>query len=97
MATFYGQVFGNGKTSASRGGTYGSGLRTTARSYKGSVIVEMTLPEDSDGNRELMVEVQVNSSTSSRGKSLFYGTLDEFCQKLGGKTLAEIEKAGWWE
>lgn len=95
MATFYGQVFGNGKTSASRGGTYDSGTRTTAQSYKGSVIVEMTLPEDSDGNRELMVEVQVNSNTASRGKSLFYGTLDEFCQKLGGKTLDEIEKAGW--
>lgn len=95
MATFYGQVFGNGKTSASRGGTYGSGIRTTAQSYKGSVIVELTLPEDSDGNRELMVEVQVNSNTSSCGKSLFYGTLDEFCQKLGGKTLDEIEKAGW--
>lgn len=40
--------------------------------------------------RELMVEVQVNSNTASRGKSPFYGTLDEFCQKLGGKTLSEI-------
>lgn len=62
----------------------------TAQSYEGSVIVELTLPEDSDGNRELMVEVQVNSNTASRGKSLFYGALDEFCQKLGGKTLSEI-------
>lgn len=95
MATFYGQVFGNGKTSASRGGTYDSGIRTTAQSYEGSVIVELTMQEDCKGNRELMVEVQVNSNTSSRGKSLFYGTLDELCQKLGGKTLAEIEKAGW--
>lgn len=54
-----------------------------------------TLPEDSGGNRELMVEVQVTSNTASRGKSLFYGTLDEFCQKVGGVTLGEIEKAGW--
>lgn len=95
MATFYGQVFGSAKTSASGGGTYASGLRTSAQSYEGSVIVELTLPEDSDGNRELMVEVQVNSNTASRGKSLFYGTLDEFCQKVGGVTLGEIEKAGW--
>lgn len=51
MATFYGQVFGNGKTSASRGGTYDSGTRTTAQSYEGSVIVELTLPKDGDGNR----------------------------------------------
>ena len=94
MATFYGQVFGSAKTSASGGGTYASGLRTFAQSYEGSVIVELTLPEDSDGNRELMVEVQVNSNTASRGKSLFYGTLDEFCQKVGGVTLGEIEKAG---
>lgn len=53
------------------------------------------MPEDCEGNRELMVEVQVNSRTASRGKSLFHGTLNELCQKLGGKTLAEIEKAGW--
>ena len=30
MATFYGQVFGSEKTSASRVGTYDSGIRTTA-------------------------------------------------------------------
>ena len=94
MATFYGQVFGNGRTSASRGGTYGSGIMTTAQPYEGSVIVELTMPEDCEGNRGLMVEVQVNSNTASCGKRLFYGTLDELCQKLGGKTLAEIEKAG---
>lgn len=87
-------MFGNGKTSASRGGTYDSGIRTTAQPYEGSAIVEPTLPEDSDGNREPMVEVQANSNTASRGKSLSYGTLDELCRKLGGKTLAEIEKAG---
>lgn len=57
MATFYGQVFGSAKTSASGGGTYASGSRTFAQSYEGSVIVEPTLPEDGDGNRELMVEV----------------------------------------
>lgn len=95
MATFYGQVFGRARTSASREGTYASGIRTTAQSYEGSVIVEPTLPEDSDGNRELMVKVQVNSKTASRGKSLFYGTLDELCQKLGGKTLDELAGEGW--
>lgn len=50
MATFYGQVFGNGRTSATRGGTYASGLRTTEQSYQGSVIVELTQPEDDDVN-----------------------------------------------
>ena len=95
MATFYGQVFGSGRTSATRGGTYASGLRTTAQSYQGSVIVELTQPEDEDGNRELMVEVSVNSGSASRGKSLFYGSLNEFCQRLGGTSLEEIEKARW--
>lgn len=94
MATFHGQVFGSAKTSASGGGAYASGSRTFAQPCGGSAIVEPTLPEDSDGNRELMVEVQVNSNTASRGKSLFYGTLDEFCQKAGGATPGEIEKAG---
>lgn len=32
-ATLYGQVFGNGKTSASRGGTYDSGIIEVAREY----------------------------------------------------------------
>lgn len=95
MATFYGQVFGSGRTSATRGGTYDSGLRTSAQSYKGSVIVEMTQPEDEDGNRELMVEVSVNSGSASRGKSLFYGSLNEFCQRLGGLTYEDIENEGW--
>lgn len=87
-------MLGSGKTSASRGGTYDSGIRTTAQSYEGSVIVELTMPEDCEGNREMMVEAQVNSNTASRGKSLLYGTLDELCQKLEGKTLAEIEGEG---
>lgn len=95
MATFYGQVFGSAKTSASGGGTYASGSRPSAQSCEGSVIADLTLPEDSDGNRELMVEVQANGNTAFRGKSLFYGTLDEFCQKPGGKTLYEIEEKGW--
>lgn len=95
MATFYGQVFGSGRTPATRGGTYDSGLRTSAQSYKGSVIVELTQPEEEDGNRELMVEVSVCSGSHSRGKSLFYGTLDEFCKRLGGVSLEDVEKAGW--
>lgn len=94
MATFYGQVLGSGKTSASRGGTYDSGTRTTAQPYEGSVIVEPTMPEDCEGNREPMVEAQASSRTASRGKSLLHGTLNELCQKPGDKTLAEIEKAG---
>lgn len=95
MATFYGQVFGNGRTSATRGGTYDSGLMTSAQSYKGSVIIELTQPEQEDGSRKLMVEVQVNTSTSSRGKTVYYGDLSEFCYRLGGLTCEDIEKEGW--
>lgn len=95
MATFYGQVFGSGRTSATRGGTYDSGLRVSAQSFKGSVIVELTQPEDEDGNRELMVEVRVNSSTASNGKLVYYGDLSEFCYRLGGLTLEDIRAEGF--
>ena len=95
MATFYGQVFGNGRTPATRGGTYASGLRTSAQSYQGSVVIELTQPEDEDGNRTLMVEVQVSTGSSSRGKVVYYGDLSEFCYRLGGLTCEDIEKEGW--
>lgn len=41
MATFYGQVFGNAQTSASRQGSKNSGIRTSAQSWNGSIIVEL--------------------------------------------------------
>lgn len=95
MAAFYGQVKGSGSKAATRIGTYDSGLRTSAQSYEGSVIVELTQPEDEDGNRRLMVEVSVNSGSDSRGKTVYYGDLSEFCYRLGGLTLNEVRDAGY--
>ena len=77
MAKFYGSVGGH-RGVATRTGT--SNIRTSAQSWDGSIITELSY------NREdkLMVEVSVakDESTSYRGTRLFYGTLDEFIAKL---------------
>ena len=46
MATFYGQVKGNGKTNATRQGSEASGITASVQSWKGSLTVEMTHDED---------------------------------------------------
>ena len=95
MATFYGQVFGKASTGASRTGSRNSGIRTSAQSYDGSVIVELRQPRDGEGDGGPIVTVEVSDGTSSYGVELFRGSLDGLCQKLGGKTLAELSEEGW--
>lgn len=57
MATFYGQVFGNAQTSASRQGSKNSGIRTSAQSWNGSIIVELQ-------GEEPMVTISVSDESS---------------------------------
>ena len=87
MATFYGQVFGNAKTTASRTGSAASGIKTSAQSYDGSVIVDMHYRQ-SDG--QLMTWIEVNDGSASSGKLVFSGTLDELCKKLCGQTVEQV-------
>lgn len=86
MATFYGQVFGNGKTSASKTGSRNSGLRTSCQSYGGSVIVEVHETEDG----KTWFEINVSDTSSAHGRNVFIGDLDELCQRLCGKSLQEV-------
>jgi hypothetical protein len=74
MSKFYGSVQGN-RGAATRGGY--SLIKTSAQSYDGSVITYLSYDED-----KLMVEVCVSDRSSSYGSRIFYGTFEEFVNKL---------------
>lgn len=78
MSKFYGTVIEQATTPATRCGSRKSGIRTAAQSYDGSVIVELNYND----NDELMVQVEFARGTSFYGQSIFYGTFDEFVDKM---------------
>ena len=74
MSKFYGSVVGN-RGEATRGGS--SRIKASAQSYNGSVITELTYNDDT-----LMVRISTDKGSSSLGSLIFYGTFDEFVNKL---------------
>lgn len=80
MSTFYATIHGN-RGSATRQGSRVSGIKAAAQSWNGSVITELNY-NDKD---ELMVDVSVSDGSSSYGSRIFYGTFEEFKQKLQSK------------
>lgn len=85
MAKFYGQLSGSGKTNATKTETVSTGIQASVQSYDGSVIIWM---REFDG--EVAVQVEVSRESSTRGKHVFDGTLDEFTKALCGETLSEL-------
>ena len=79
MSKFYGQVEGMAKTIATRRGS--QYIRTSAQSWNGSIITELMYNEKD----KLMVRIEINGGSSSYGNLLFYGTFDEFREKLRKK------------
>ena len=74
MSKFYGQVEGQASTVASRRGSANSGLKVSAQSWEGSVIVRLW--ENNEG--ETMVEIsKAEGSTSWGGDTLFWGKLKD--------------------
>jgi len=74
MSKFYGQVEGQASTVASRRGSANSGLKVSAQSWEGSVIVRLW--ENNEG--ETMVEIEkAEGSTSWCGDTLFWGKLKD--------------------
>ncbi len=73
MAKFYGQISGSGNTVATKTGTERTGLKVSAQSYDGSVIVLMI------GDR---VEIEISDTSSFTGSTYFYGTIEELKAKL---------------
>jgi hypothetical protein len=76
MSKFYGSIQGN-RGAATRGGH--SIIKSTVQSYDGSIINYLSYDDD-----KLMVEVCVSNDSSNYGSRIFYGTFDEFVNKLKG-------------
>ena len=81
MAQFYGQVSGSAATTASRAGSKRSGIRASAQSWDGSVIV--TARDGKDGAPVFGIEV--SDLSELYGEKLFSGSLDELRKRLGGE------------
>lgn len=79
MSTFYGCVQGN-RGSVTRGGSRASGFKASAQSYDGSVVTYLSYND----NDELMVEICVSEASSSYGSRIFYGTFQEYVDRLKG-------------
>ena len=77
MSKFYGEVQGNNGV-GSRGGTLNSGLRTSAQSKDGSIVIKLKYERD-----ELMVEVgTMKWSSSDFRRPNWWGTFKEFDELL---------------
>lgn len=75
MSKFYGTIQGN-RGAATRGGH--SKITASAQSYSGSVTTELTYEND-----VLMVRILADKDGSSTyGRTIFYGTFDEYIEKL---------------
>jgi hypothetical protein len=80
MARFYGQVFGQASTEASRRGS--RNIKVSAQSWNGSVITTLYYNENDD----LMVNIEISDGSSSYGHTHFDGSLEELKERLkGGK------------
>lgn len=85
MATFYGQVKGSGQTTATRQGSKASGIKASLQSYDGSITHVLT-----ECNGDLFIEADLREGSGMGGRMVFYGTLEEYVEKLSGKTIADI-------
>ena len=77
MSAFYGMVQGN-RGAATRGGSRNSGFRSTAQSWDGSIITRLSYNQDD----ELMVSIEVAEGSAPYGNNIFYGTFQEYIEKL---------------
>lgn len=74
MSKLYGSIQGC-RGAATRTGS--SLMKSSVQSYDGSVITYMSYEGD-----KLMVEVCVSARSSAYGNRIFYGTFEEFINKL---------------
>lgn len=77
MSAFYGSVIGN-HTEATRGGSKSSGFRSSCQSYDGSIITRMWYDKDN----KLVVSLECSEGSSSVGKTIFTGSIDELKETL---------------
>lgn len=75
MAAFFGSVGGH-RGVATRTGT--RNIRASVQSWDASVITELSYNNED----KLMVEVRTDNYSTSYGNRIFYGTYEEFVNKL---------------
>jgi hypothetical protein len=84
MARFYGSIQG-ARGEATRLGHRNSGLMTVARSYSGSVVVELY----ADGEEDC-VRISVAEGSTTRGEKLIYnGPLSRILEQGARKTMLQ--------
>lgn len=89
MAHFYGNLKGS-RGEATRCGTRQSGIRVSARSWKGSISVELRQYEpDSDP----IAIVRVSSGSAAEGEIIFSGSIAEFRRRLTAPDAAVMSRA----
>ena len=74
MAKIYGSIQGD-KGAATRMGN--SSIKSSVQSWDGSLISSMSYKGD-----KLMLELCVSKGSASCGKTIFYGTFEEFVNKF---------------
>ena len=78
MSKLYGTVTGASQTAATRRGH--SIIKSSVQSYDGSLISSMSYKGD-----KLMLELCVSNESSATGRTIFYGTFEEFVNKFEKK------------
>jgi hypothetical protein len=78
MSKFYGQVYGQAKTEASRRGS--RDIKVSAQSWDGSVITYLEYDKDD----QLEVTISIAEGSSSYGYTYFRGSLEELKERLAG-------------
>ena len=75
MAKFYGTLQGNRGMATRCGNT---SISASVQSWAGSVITQLSYDKDDN----LMISVNCDSGSSAYGAPIFYGTVEEFVNKL---------------
>ena len=78
MAKFYGQVYGQAQTVATRQGS--RNIQVSAQSWDGSVITYLEYDKDN----QLEVTISIADGSSSYGYTYFRGSLEELKERLAG-------------
>lgn len=81
MSAFYGTVEGQ-RGPATRCGSLDSGIRASAQSWKGSVVINLHYMERYDSESPLVVDVSTSDGSNAYGHPAWSGTFDEFKEML---------------
>lgn len=91
MSLLYGTVTGQSDISATRSGSRNSGIRVSAQSFDGSVIVDMDYLREDDFPTVRIGTSDISATSTDYGSPDFVGTFEDFKKLL---QLAQDIKTG---